>query len=289
LLRIVEAFDNMNSFDVSSWWYLLCATAAFNVLAWTLSVAVVRRDQASMPADAYIDCRRQLILSAIYVFGCAFRSAHPVFDIPRLCLINGWLSSVVVGRSVATIAELSFVAQWALLFRQCAKHSGWRLAKLIPVLIVPLIAIAEICSWYSVLTTSNAGHVVEEAIWGSTAALMVIGMVLVRARWTGARRKVLVGWCVVGVAYVAFMFLHDVPMYWSRWMADEAHNRQYLSLEQGLVDVADRRVVSHSWQDWKSEVAWMTLYFSVAVWISISLVHVSVRESKRGAVTTSAA
>src|ERR1700761_4211810 len=79
---------HMNSFDVSSWWYLLCATAAFNVLAWTLSVAVVRRDQASMSPDAYIDCRRQLILSAIYVFGCAFRSAHPVFDIPRLVLFN---------------------------------------------------------------------------------------------------------------------------------------------------------------------------------------------------------
>jgi hypothetical protein len=39
--------------------------------------------------------------------------------------------------------------------------------------------------------------------------------------------------------------------------------------------------VSHRWQDWKSEVAWMSLYFSVAVWISISLVHVSVREAKR--------
>jgi hypothetical protein len=278
----------MISLDISSWWYLLCATAAFNVLAWTLSAAVVRRDQATLPADSYIDCRRQLVLSAIYVFGCAFRSAHPVFDIPRLCLFNGWLSSVVVGRSVATVAELSFVAQWALLFRQCAKPTGWTAGRVIPLVIMPLIAIAEGCSWYSVLTTSNAGHVVEETIWGSTAALMVVGMVLVRAR-TGARRKVLVGWCVVGVAYVAFMFLHDVPMYWSRWTTDEARGRQYLSLEQGFEDVSHKRVVSRRWQDWQSEVAWMSLYFSVAVWISISLVHVSVGEAKRLAVTPSPA
>jgi hypothetical protein len=273
----------MNSLDVSSWWYLLCATAAFNVLAWTLSAAVVRRDQAAMSADSYIDCRRQLVLSAIYVFGCAFRSAHPVFDIPRLSLFNGWMSSVIVGRSVATVAELSFVAQWALLFRHYARASGWVVARIIPLTIVPLIAIAEVCSWYSVLTTSNAGHVMEEAIWGGTAALMVVGMVLVRARWTGARRKVLIGWCVVGATYVAFMFLHDVPMYWSRWITDEARGRKYLSLAQGFADVLHKHVVSHRWQDWKSEVAWMSLYFSVAVWISISLVYLSVREAKRRA------
>jgi hypothetical protein len=32
-------------------------------------------------------------------------------------------------------------------------------------------------------------------------------------------------------------------------------------------------VVSHRWQDWHNEVAWMSLYFSVAVWLSIALVH----------------
>lgn len=271
----------MTSFTVTSWWYLLCATAAVNVLAWALSAAVVKRDQSVMSADSYIACRRQLVLSAVYVFGCAFRSAHPVFDIPRLVLFNGWLSSVVVGRSVATVAELSFVAQWALLFRQCAGASEWTFTRIVPVAIVPLIALAEVCSWYAVITTSNAGHVVEEAIWGSTAALMLIAMVLVRARWTGARRRVLIGWCVVGAAYVAFMFLHDVPMYWSRWMIDEETGRHYLSIWQGLTAISHQRVVSHRWQDWKSEMAWMSLYFSVAVWISIAFVHVAVREAKR--------
>jgi len=44
-------------------------------------------------------------------------------------------------------------------------------------------------------------------------------------------------------------------------------------LAQGVLDVSGRWVVSHRWEDWKSEVAWMTLYFSVAVWLSIALVH----------------
>ena len=49
--------------------------------------------------------------------------------------------------------------------------------------------------------------------------------------------------------------------------------RHYLSLVQGLLDVSGRWVVSHRWEDWKSEVAWMTMYFSIAVWLSIALVH----------------
>jgi hypothetical protein len=56
-----------------------------------------------------------------------------------------------------------------------------------------------------------------------------------------------------------------------RHLADEAANRHYFSIAQGLADVAQRRVVSYRWEDWKSEVVWMTLYFSLGVWFSISL------------------
>ncbi len=76
--------------------------------------------------------------------------------------------------------------------------------------------------------------------------------------------------------YVLFMFFVDVPMYWSRWIADEAGGRGYLSIAQGALDALDRRVVSHRWADWQSEIAWMSLYFSVAVWMSIALIHTPV-------------
>jgi hypothetical protein len=49
-----------------------------------------------------------------------------------------------------------------------------------------------------------------------------------------------------------------------------------MSIAQGVHDVAGRWVVSYRWEDWKSEVVWMSLYFSVAVWISIALVHAPV-------------
>ena len=45
-----------------------------------------------------------LLLSAAYVFGCAFRSVLPRADVQRICLFDAWLSSVFVGRTVATVA-----------------------------------------------------------------------------------------------------------------------------------------------------------------------------------------
>ena len=62
-------------------------------------------------------------------------------------------------------------------------------------------------------------------------------------------------------------------MYVTRWQADEAGGRPYLTLSQGLHDAWSRRVVSYSWADWRAEVPWMTLYFSVCVWWSLALVR----------------
>jgi hypothetical protein len=61
-------------------------------------------------------------------------------------------------------------------------------------------------------------------------------------------------------------------MYVSRWQADEASGRQYLTFSQGLHDAWSRRVITFSWQEWRSEIPWMSLYFSVGVWWSLALV-----------------
>jgi hypothetical protein len=214
-------------------------------------------------------------LSAAYVLGCAYRSALPVFDIPRIVLVDSWLSSVVVGRSVATVAELCFAGQWALMLRQTARATGNPVAKVVSRVLVPLIALAEACSWFAVLTTVNLAHVAENSIWGLSAALVVVSVWVSALRSPSSRRPLLVAWCLAGAAYVAFIFLFDVPGYWARWMADEASGRHFLSIAQGLRDASERRVVSFRWDDWKSEVAWMSLYFSVGVWMSISLIHAS--------------
>jgi hypothetical protein len=188
-------------------------------------------------------------------------------------LFDSWLCSVFVGRSVATVAELCFAAQWALLLREYAQATGSRVGKAASTAAVPLIVVAETFSWYSVLTTSNLGHVVEEFLWGVCAASIAASLIAMWPRIHHTMRPLLAVWCVGSLMYVAYMFAVDVPMYWSRWIADEASGRSYLSIAYGLRDISERWVVSHRWEDWQSELVWMSLYFSVGVWISLSLIH----------------
>lgn len=270
----------MMSFNITDWWQFLCAAACCNVVFWVLAAATVRRRRPSLSADVYALSRSQLLLSGIYVFGCAYRSAFPLYDVGRISLFDSGLSSIVLGRSVATLAELSFVAQWALMLHYFAAKSGKSAVRVIALTLVPLIALAELCCWYAVITTANVGQVCEAILWTVTGALAVIGMWLLLPVSAGLQRRMLLTWSIAGFAYVVFMCCYDVPMYWSRWMTDQAHPRQFLGLIQGLVDATERRVVSYRWADWRGEMAWMSLYFSVAVWASISLVSVSIREAR---------
>lgn len=258
---------------VNDWWFSLCALGVANLAAWVLSARTLAARRQAMDAQVYRTRRLLMWLSGVYVAGCAYRCFFLVYDVPRICLIDTWLSSVLVGRSVATLAELCFVAQWAVMLRESSRATGSMTGKCVSLALVPLIAVAEICSWYSVLSTSNLGHTVEESIWGLSVLLLVVSVSVSVPRASPARRPALVAWCVAGLTYVTFMFTVDVPMYWSRWVADETSARHYLSLLQGIVDVAKHRVVSHQWADWKNEVVWMSLYFSLAVWISISFIH----------------
>lgn len=260
-----------------TWWVFLCVVSALNVLAWTASVAALKRRQSLYQAEIWALMRLQMLLSAGYVLGCAYRSVFPVYDVQRLVLFDSWLSSVIVGRSVATFAELCFAAQWALFLRGMAQATGSAGGVRVSRMIVPMIVVAEVCSWYAVLTTSNLGHVLEESIWGLSALLLVANFAKVWPRCNRELRTLLAGACVIGLGYVVYMFQVDVPMYWARWTLDEHHGRQYFSVAQGLADASGRWVVSHRWADWESEFVWMSLYFSVAVWLSIGLMHVPTR------------
>jgi hypothetical protein len=255
------------------WWLALSALSIMNVCAWKLSAtAVARRRTATSPA-VYLFQWRQLLLSAVYVLGCGFRSVVPRADVQRIGLCDSWISSVMVGRSVATIAELCFVAQWALLLHRFSKDNGFRFGLVVSWLLVPMIVVAEICSWYAVLTTAYIGNAIEESIW-AFSAMLLIGCAFVL--WTRSRngiRSFLAAAMLLGVAYVGFMVTVDIPMYVSRFLADEANNRTYLTLSQGLHDCWSRWTVTFDWEEWRTEIPWMTLYFSVAVWCSLALVH----------------
>jgi hypothetical protein len=279
--------SDLPSGRVAAWWAALGAVSVFNVCCWRVAAAALGRQRESVEPDLYRFQCRQLLLSAVFVLGCGFRSILPRADVQRMGLIDSWVSSVMVGRSVATVAELCFMAQWALLLNLLAREAGSRFGVVVSWLIVPLIAVAEVFSWSAVLTTCYLGNAVEESIWTVTAVLLIVSCLVMWSRCSASCRPFLAGALVLGIAYVAFMSTVDVPMYVSRWLADEAAGRQYLSLGQGLEDVWSRRFITFEWDQWRTEIPWMSLYFSVAVWASIALVHAPWLLAKRRCVAVS--
>ncbi|WP_204351190.1 hypothetical protein, partial [Serratia marcescens] len=75
---------------------------------------------------------------------------------------------------------------------------------------------------------------------------------------------------IVGIAaFLAFLMTIDVPMYLNRWRANLAAGGTLLHPLDGLRDVSRRWVVTHDIAEWREEIAWMSLYFSMAVWSSL--------------------
>jgi hypothetical protein len=257
---------------VAIWWAFLVTTSIVNVVL----LLALHRQFRSKAADQqiYFFFRIEmllLLLCATYVCGCAFRSVLPRADVQRICLFDTWLSSVVVGRSVATVAEICFAAQWAIVLHQLAELTKADTARNIATAVLPLIVLAECCSWYSVLTTSYLGNAIENSLWTVTYLLIAAALVRLLVEFHGVIRLA-IGSAVVGIAgYVVFMLTADVPMYFERWHADVAAGKETLGIIAGLYDVSTRWVVTHDIARWKDEIAWMSLYFSVAVWSSLGL------------------
>src|SRR3954469_17563844 len=124
------------------WWAMLTVVSAINIALWFLLYRALHTQSAGT-------MQLMLMLCAGYVFGCAFRSVLPRADVQRICLFDTWLSSVLVGRSVAPVAGVCFVAQWAIILYQLGLMTDSGTVLAVAWVIVPLIVIAECFSWYA--------------------------------------------------------------------------------------------------------------------------------------------
>jgi hypothetical protein len=252
------------------WWALLTLVSGANIAVWVLLYRQLYEQPAgSLGGTSGIGL--MLLLCAAYVFGCAFRSFLPRADVQRICLFDTWLSSVVVGRSVATVAEICFAAQWVIILRQLGGIAGADTTVNVALVIVPLIVLAECCSWHAVLTTNFLGNAIENSIWAVAFLVIGIGLCRLLPEFNGPVRVAL-AIAISGIAsYLAFLMIIDVPMYLGRWRAGLADGSRLLGHLEGLRDVSTRWVVTHDIAHWKGEIAWMSLYFSAAVWASLAL------------------
>jgi hypothetical protein len=255
---------------VAWWWSLLTLTSAVNIAVWF----VLYRWLLEQPAGGLASkpgIELMLLLCAGYVFGCAFRSLLPRADVQRICLFDTWLSSVMVGRTVATVAEICFAVQWAIILYQLGTMTGAETVTNIAWVIVPLILIAECFSWYAVLTTHYLYNAIENSIWAVVFFLIGVALCRLFPEFHGPVRAVFAIAIAGIVFFLAFLMTVDVPMYLSRWRAEVGDGSKLLHPLEGLRDVSRRWVVTRDHAEWKDEIPWMSLYFSAAVWSSLAL------------------
>jgi hypothetical protein len=176
--------------------------------------------------------------AATYATVNVIRSVLPRLDLQRICLFDGWESTPLVGRSLATIAELSFA-------NQLQRHTKLR--------IVPSIVCAQLFCWLGVMTGRLPFHVVEESIWAFVAARVTRHCVAERC-WFFA---------FLAALYTSYMIFVDVPVYATRASSP-------VTMWEGLQEMATCRV-EYDWLVWREDVVWMTGYFLGATQLSLYL------------------
>ncbi len=264
---------------VARWWGLLSLVSIANIAVWFALYRNLHEPQAGSIGGRF-GIELMLALCAAYVFGCAFRSLLPRADVQRICLFDTWLSSVMVGRTVATIAEVCFAIQWAIILHRLGTMTGADTTLHAALVIVPLILIAEVFSWYAVLTRKYWANALENSLWAVAFFIVGLGLFRLLPEFEGPVRAVLII-AIVGIAgYLAFLATVDVPMYLKRWRAELASGFTPLHPMDGLRDVSKRWVVTREHSEWKEEMPWMSLYFSAAVWASLALCVVFSLESE---------
>lgn len=256
---------NMNATYV--WWKFLCFTAVINIGIWMVAIWM----RSDMQNFSYW----QPVLSGLYVSICAFRSFLPRIDLERYCLIDTPLSSVTLGRSFATIAEVCFSIQIAILIHDLGTMLGSSAIITTSYTIVPIILIAQASCWYATLTLNHIWHAAEEFAWVVMITLAGSCLFIGYTELSGVYQWIMAIGLLscLGSAYI--MLFIDIPMYFSRTKESAASGIKYLTVNQGIQDALSRRIQTSDWNVWKKEALWITPYFTFGVWLSIGMVLVN--------------
>jgi len=225
------------------------------------------------------------ILVINYTLAGAFRSIRPVVEGERTCLFHSNISVPLVTRSVATIAELSYITLLVLVFNGIIKkimklHPK---NKILPILLIinlsliALNALAQFSCWVGTITTDRIWNAVEESIWaGSGIVILAIALYLfclvsgnTRDKSIAMIKSFLPVVIVISIVYIAFMILVDVPMYIEK--AKNEKNIKKRDVETGIKELKSCSVVTQKIEFWRREIPWLSGYFTFGVWSSIAL------------------
>jgi hypothetical protein len=259
--------------EVIYWWCALSGIALFNLVLLFFAYRKYLQNNEKQRTSILKIRKYQFYLASLYTLGCGFRSILPRADLRRVVLVDHWISAVVIGRTVATIAELSFVLQWSFLLYEIGIHTKNKTILHLAKWPFPIIVIAETFSWYACTTSNYLGTIIEESLWAVAAFITLYGLILARADYVKEQLRFIKLAIAAAIGYIIYMVFVDVPAYVFKWLDQQENNLLYPSISEGLAEITNYWVYSRQYLDWQYEMLWMTLYFSVAVWMSIYLIN----------------
>lgn len=249
-----------------AWWRVLCVLAILNICLWL----AIWRFGARESAYSAI----QLFLSGVYVFVCAYRSILPRVDLERLVLFDSTFSSIFLGRSAATVAEICFGVQLGLLVHQLGAQAGLPWVQHAAWVTTLCTVLAQAFCWHSILTLNHITQAAEELLWAAGLSWMAALLAIIAMDTSGVVHKLAISGIVGSVVFVAYVLVFDIPLYLRRFHGYRGGGLKYLTITQGVRDALQRREQDHTWEKWHDDALWLTPYFSIGVWISMALVLV---------------
>jgi hypothetical protein len=251
-----------------------------------------------------------IFLAFIYTIVCAFRSFWLRKDVEQTCFFDSKISTTLIGRTLATIAEICYtlliMTVLTNITKDISKLTNEKLDNSLFALriILPIIIIAEIFSWFGSISKYYLWNAAEETLW-MTCGMIVISVCLLlysslkknpnlnpNFKSISSFLRVFV---IATSIFVIFMIKTDIPMYYDKWKASDKNNDNIVSLGEFIDDFKNKNTkltyqnfldlnrckrISKDFNVWVKEIPWLSAYFTFGVWSSIGMVMWYINYSK---------
>jgi hypothetical protein len=278
---IVEAVSNFLGFPVQNddeyygWVWWLCQ-AAFVCVNLRICFALWWRKNS----DSDHVSETMKFCATIYCLVCSYRAIFFKNDVERHCWFPTWVSCTVVGRTLATCAEMAYITMFKLAFTSISKEleslgrgnpTYHRIIQRFAGASWWILFFAQCCCWRCVTTGFKLWSALEESLWTLVFGVFGLAAVYLRSllnssetatRQTSGALNVFIA---ASPIFVIYMVTTDVPMYINQTYRDIANGRKFLSFTEGFMTGLSCASDSRKWSDWMMEAQWQTPYFTVIV------------------------
>ncbi|OLP95273.1 hypothetical protein AK812_SmicGene22640 [Symbiodinium microadriaticum] len=272
-----------------AWYSFLCSMALLNLcLAFLFLLRCGKPSEDARPYWYRFSLRW---LGAVYILVVAYRSVFPADYPHRYVFWDNMMSSILIHRACATVEELAWVLQIAIIQSFCAAQDLLLVTRLSLLCLFDAVA--------RLMTRVDPKQVHDEKSYQETcwAIAFAIGLpVYVHLLFATYRRSqechckkqpAEVGreatcGCFTGLhfaialtifclGYVPYMAAVDVPSYWEAYDVQKLEGIEPNGFKQGVWNAFTYREQTRALSSWQSNLLWKTVYFTLGPWLSLAM------------------